>query len=449
MSEPEPAGRTVLDCYGRHYYVRETRRDRSGRDAAIWLAWPPMVAVGLLQYGFGALAPSLMTHRGWSFTSTFALLASWAVCQAGVGFPAAYLRERRGVPPRPIMLVAAVLCAAGMVMFGHLPGLAGALLGYSVLSGAGAGLVYGCCSASIAKWHPERARRKVSVITGVFAAGAAPFAAEAMPRVAALNLERLFDIVGVLMFLVIAGFGVFFRDPPPSWWPTSIDPRQWATSHAPGRRANAPVARQHSPAQAMRTTALPMMYLIGIAAGAVSLFNAAFLVVWMIGLGTPSALAATCIALLLALNGVTRVLAIRLSDRLGRTRALKLVLSVQGIGQLLLAIAASTGSPVMLVVAASVAGCGGGAFYPLVASLVRDYFGDHRALEVHAVVYSAKAFAGVLGVGLAALAVLAWGYPKVFLIAGCLSLGAVAGLASLRRPGLPRTLPEITSRRLA
>jgi predicted MFS family arabinose efflux permease len=105
--------------------------------------------------------------------------------------------------------------------------------------------------------------------------------------------------------------------------------------------------------------------------------------------------------------------------------------------------AAASGSST--VVAAVVAGTGGGGFYPLFASLARDYYGDRRAPEVHAMVYSAKAFAGVLGLALAAMAVGAWGYPMTFLVAGVVSLGSATAIAWLHRPGLPSRLPRVPS----
>ncbi|WP_028933162.1 MFS transporter [Pseudonocardia spinosispora] len=449
MSGTEDAGREVRDCYGRLYFLRHSAADRVGRESSPWLTWPPMAAVGLLQYGFGAIAPALMAARGWSLTTVFSLLAVWVVCQAGVGFPVAFLRERRGLGPRAVMLLAAVLSAAGPLALAHSSGYAGALIGYSILGGAGAGFVYGTCTSTLTKWYPERSNGKVSAITGVFAYASAPFAAAAVLRLDAAWLTMALDAAAILILLVIAGFGAFFRDPPARWWPADVDPRAWALSTGPGRRANAPAVRQFSAAQALRTGALPVMYLIGIGAGAVSLLDAAFLVVFMADLGAATSVIAVTVALLLGLNGLGRAASIRISDRWGRRRTLKYVLMVQTLGQLLLAMAAMSGSTGMLVVASAVAGCGGGAFYPLVASLVRDYFGHQNALEVHALVYSAKAFAGVLGVGVTAFAMTWWTYPSLFLVAGCVSLTAVVGIASLQRPGLPATLPSHGAGRLA
>jgi hypothetical protein len=82
---------------------------------------------------------------------------------------------------------------------------------------------------------------------------------------------------------------------------------------------------------------------------------------------------------------------------------------------------------------------GGGAFYPLLASLVREFFGVERAGDIHAVVYSAKAVAGIGAAGLAAVALTA---PVTALLCAA-ALAALPALATprLRIPGLPATIP--------
>jgi MFS family permease len=131
-----------------------------------------------------------------------------------------------------------------------------------------------------------------------------------------------------------------------------------------------------------------------------------------------------------------------ISDRLGRCPTLTVVLLVQAVAQLLFALSASTGSTVTMVVAAALAGLGGGGFYPLFASIAREYFGEQSAFEVHGLVYSAKAGGGLLGVGLAALAVTSWGFATTFLVASFVSLGSAWATGALQRPGLPSLLPS-------
>jgi MFS family permease len=151
---------------------------------------------------------------------------------------------------------------------------------------------------------------------------------------------------------------------------------------------------------------------------------------------------------MVALNGASRSVTMRCSELFGRRRVLAAVLGALATGQVLLAAGGAHvgGSPAqgdvsagLLWLGAIAAGLGGGAFYPLLASLVREFFGTERAGEIHAVIYSAKALAGV---GAVALALAALTAPGAALLAAA-ALAALPALAAprLRIPGLPATIP--------
>jgi MFS family permease len=89
------------------------------------------------------------------------------------------------------------------------------------------------------------------------------------------------------------------------------------------------------------------------------------------------------------------------------------------------------------VVFAALSGMAGGAFYPLFASLVADYFGERNAVRNFGMVYSAKLFGGIIGVGLPALLVASRGLTMLFVAAGLLSLCAAVMTRLLHRPGYP------------
>lgn len=430
----------VRDCFGRPYRIGLDAQALLGHPRS-WMRWLPgvaMAAIGVLQYGFGATIPALVAAHDWRPASVFWLLALWTVFQAGVGFRAALLAERRVVEPRTTMLIGAVLCALGPVSLAHAPNIWVAFLGYSALSGTGAGLVYAACTSTVAKWHPERAAGRVSLVTGAFAYGSVPFALGYVIGLRPDNLAFVLDGTAVLIGLAVAAAGGFFRDPPQYWWPTHIDPKQWALDR---ERGQGRAARQFSPREALHTGVLPAMYLMLLCASAVSLFNVTFLVTMSVHLGHGVALIAVLAAVLLAANGIGRALAIRVAGLAGRRRTLRDVLALLGVGQLFFAAAASTGSGVVLTVAVLLAGAGGGAFYPLFASLVRGYFGEQNTVEIQGIVYSAKAFGGVVGVGAAALLTPVLDYPTTFLIAGALALGSATLGRRLRQPGRIPMLP--------
>src|SRR6266498_338963 len=129
-----------LDFLGRRFEVGPSAGELIGRPRAWMLgaSWAAMAAIGISQYGFGSLVPSLV-DRGWAPLDVFWLLATWTVFQACAGFPVAYLRERGTIGPRTAMVAGAVLIAIGPLALSRGSELV-ALLGYSVLSGTGAGI---------------------------------------------------------------------------------------------------------------------------------------------------------------------------------------------------------------------------------------------------------------------------------------------------------------------
>ncbi|SFS78292.1 Nitrate/nitrite transporter NarK [Saccharopolyspora flava] len=416
--------REIRDHHGRRYRVGERPRELAGLPRAVMLGacWLPMLLVGALQYAFGAAIPGLLT-AGHDLAALCWTLAGWTVLQAGAGYPAALLRRRSRTGPRAMLVLGGILCAAGALSLGL-----GVTTGYWLLGGTGAGLVYAACTSTAEKWFPENAAARVGVVTGAFAYGATPLVIAATQ--APGHVETGLIALSPVLLAGVAGCGLLLSDPPPRWWPAHVDHRGWA-------RANPPAAREFSAAEAMRTRALPLMATCLFCAAAVSLFDATFLVLLAAPLSPVAA-----IALFVAVNGAGRSVAIPVAARLGRRRTLRWVITAQALGQVLLLAGISQSSPGWLAAGAVVAGIGGGAFYPLFAALARECFGQERSVEVHGLVYSAKAVSGVVGIGLGWLVLATWG-PAVALMSACvLSLLAAALCGALRRQGFPHTLPS-------
>ncbi|MCG5220935.1 MFS transporter [Streptosporangium soli] len=431
-------GREVRDWRGRVYLTGITP-DRP-RSTMLWAAWAAMAAIGVLQYGYGATLPMIAAAHGWSTGQALWLLAGWTLCQAVVGLPTAALMERRRLRPRATMLVGAALSAVGPLALAHAGDHLLAFAGYSLLSGLGGGLVYATCSSTVAKWYPERSAARVSFVTGAFAYGAVPLIIALHASPAGPGLTWVLDGMAGVILVVVTVAGLVFRDPPGHWWPAHIDPRQWALDGRlnPGLRTNPRAVREFSAGEAMRTPALPAMAVILVLAGAVSLFNVVYAAVLAAPYGPGAAVAA--VTVLVALNGAGRSVSVAISEQAGRRAALLGVLTLLAVGQFALAGAVATGSHLLLAAFVCLAGLGGGGFYPLIAGLVREYFGDRRTAEIHGVIYAAKGLGGAVGVGMASVAVFGPS-PTTCLVAAGLCLTTIVLARGLRQPGRPDTLP--------
>jgi MFS family permease len=431
----------VRDVHGRSYRVGERPHDIMGhsRKWMLGLSWAAMAGIGVLQYGYGVAVTALHATDGANVTGALWVLALWVVFQAGAAAPTAALSHRFALAPSRAVLVGALLCAAGPLTLAYTDSLALAVLGYSVLCGTGAGIVYATCTSTVAKWYPEERAVRVGFVTGAFGYGAVPFIALFAGVLTPGNRAEVFAGVGVCVLLVVAVCGVLLRDPPAGWWPPEIDPKLWAIDKRMNRslRNNVPAVRQYSPGEAVRTPAFVVMYLILVFAAAASLLAIVYVPFVAMSHGFSLAIGASAVGLLAVVNGAGRSVAGRISDRFGRRQTLSAALLLEGCAQLGLVYSASVGQPAAFVAFAALSGMAGGAFYPLFASLVADYFGERNAVRNFGVVYSAKLFGGIIGVGLPALVVASDGLTLLFVAAGLLSLCAAVMTRLLHRPGYP------------
>jgi MFS family permease len=431
----------VRDLRGRSYRVGERPHDLIGcsRTWMLLFCWVSMAGIGVLQYGYGVALMALHVTSGKSLTGALWVLALWVVFQAGAAAPTAVLSHRFALTPARAVPVGALLCAAGPVTLAFTDDLVLAVLGYSVLSGTGAGIVYATCTATVAKWYPEKRAARVGLVTGAIGCGAVPFIVAFAAALTPANRTGIFTAVGVIILVVVAQLGALLRDPPAGWWPSDIDPKLWAIDKKLNRslRNNVTAVRQYSPGEAVRTPAFVVMYLILVIAAAASLLAIVYVPIMAMYQGFSLGVGALAVGLLAVVNGTGRSVAGRISDRFGRRQTLSAALLVEGCAQLGLVYCASIGQPAAFVVFAALSGMAGGAFYPLFASLVADYFGEPSAVRNFGMVYSAKLFGGLIGVGLPALLVASHGLTIPFVAAGLLSLGAAVMTRLLHRPGLP------------
>ena len=439
-STPVPVAE-VRDLHGRSYRVGERAHDIIGhpRRWMLWVSWAAMAGIGVLQYGYGVAVTAVHMTNGSSATGALWVLALWVVFQAGAAAPTAALSHRFQLAPSRAVLVGAVLCAAGPLTLAYTDSLVLAVLGYSVLCGTGAGIVYATCTSTIAKWYPEERAVRIGCVTGAFGYGAVPFIALFAVVLTPGNRSEIFAGVGACVLVVVAVCGVLLRDPPRGWWPPEIDPKLWAIDKRVNRslRNNVPAVRQYEPGEAARTPAFVVMYFILVFAAAASLLAIVYVPFVAMSHGFSLGIGAAAVGLLAVVNGAGRSVAGRISDRFGRRQTLSAALLLEGCAQLGLVYAASVGQSAAFVAFAALSGMAGGAFYPLFASLVADYFGERDAVRNFGMVYSAKLFGGIIGVGLPAFVVASDGLTMLFVAAGLLSLCAAVMTRLLHRPGYP------------
>jgi MFS family permease len=432
--------RVVVDGNGREYRVGETAETILGRSRSwmMWLPWVAMMAVSVFEYGFGAAADTLQSHNGWSMRQAFWIVTIWAVFQPLVAFPAGRLRERGVISVRAAMLTAAVLSAIGFATIANTGNFWLVLLGYSVFGGTGAGLVYASCINMVGKWFPEKRGARTGFVNGGFAYGTLPFIYVFTYWFHSSNFGLVLNLIALYMLVVLGACAVFFRDPPKNWWPPEVDPLEWVENarkkNVKAARKNPPAVAQFSPMQALRTGQLQLMWLALWMIGNVSLFGSAYQVPFAKSLGFGPLIAASSAGVLAVVNGTGRAFVGWVSDRLGRKQTLVAVLLVEAVAQVGLLYSGKAHLEIPFLAMAFLAGFGGGAFFPLFAALVPDYFGENHNAQNYGAVYSSKLASSLVGIGLGSSVIHALGYTGAYLIGAGIALISAAIVLLLRQP---------------
>ncbi|MEU7302925.1 OFA family MFS transporter [Streptomyces sp. NPDC007189] len=431
--------REVTDSRGRVYRIGETDRDILGhsRRLMVYLPWIAMMAISVSEYAYGSAEDTLSEAHGWTQSNTFWILSVWVFFQAGIAFPAGWLRERGILTARRAMYVGAAMCLLGFLALSHLDNVFLAILGFGVVGGVGSGLIYATCINMVGKWFPERRGAKTGFVNGGFAYGSLPFIFIFNYAFDTGNYNEVLDLIGVYVLIVVAVCAWFFKDPPKNWWPADVDPLSFAgnSKSAASLAKNPPAVRQFTPKEAIRSGMLPLMWLSIVLTAGVSIFGISFQVDYAKEIGFGPLVAASSMGVMAVVNGVGRAVVGWLSDLWGRKTSLVFVIVVLGLAQFGVIWAGDIKNEWLFLFFAFVSGFGGGAFYPMFAALTPDYFGENYNATNYGLVYSGKLVSGLFGGGLGSMVVGAWGYDGAYALAGGVSMVAAAIALLLRQPG--------------
>lgn len=301
--------------------------------------------------------------------------------------------------PRVVATIGGVLLGAGLIIASFATSLWQFVLGYAVLGGLGIGAAYVSPVATCVKWFPDMRGFITGLAVAGFGAGAVVFTPLARVLIATQGVMPTFAYLGVI-FCVVVLLGARVMINPPE--------------NAPGA---APHQLSHSGdldlLQALRKGMFWLLwftYFTGCTAGLMIIMNtmniwqsfgllaagrepvqqAVYLQVLSQGAGA--------VMLVSILNAAGRVAWGKLSDKMGRWRALSLMFTLAGGAMLALHFLRTY--PLFLVGVGIVGFCFGG-FLAIYPALTADLFGTRHIGAVYGAMFSAFGAGGLFGPWLA------------------------------------------------
>ena len=419
-------------------------RLKSGRWYQLIFGVICMVMIANLQYGWTLFATPIKDKFHWkpediqwAFTA-FVFFETWLVPIEG------YLADYFG--PRVVIIVGGVLTAIGWTTNSMADSL-GMLWVGQIITGIGAGAVYGTCVGNALKWFPERRGLAAGITAAGFGFGSALTVFPISAMIESSGYQQTFLYFGIGQAIIILIVGFFIAKPDAN-----------AIAALPKPPSQLVDRKQLDWKDMLRSPVFYVMYVMFVLMAAGGLFAVANLKQAGTGFGIDKAevhflwWAPTAINFALFLdrimNGLTRPFFGWISDRLGRENTMFIAFALEAVGVVLLA--EFGGNPVAFVVLSGLVFFGWGEIYSLFPSTATDTYGWKFASGNAGLLYTAKG-TGVLVVPYLTKLATSGGdkaanWHSAFMIAA--AMAAVAAIASLLvlKPMRRRMMSEIATK---
>ncbi|MDR7417889.1 MAG: OFA family MFS transporter [Armatimonadota bacterium] len=380
-----------------------------------------MMVIGIYQYSWSLFASAIVRELRWDLATVGLTFTIFTYTATFIQPLSGHVADTLG--PRAVSLVASLLVGLGFLLSSRVSTPGALYLCYG-LGGIGVGVLYGVSAASAIKWFPDRRGAATGLVVFGFGAGTALFNWVMQRSLDTYGFRPTLQYIGVAMLLLLVPAVLVYRYPP----------AHWEDMLRTSGRSKAP-AVDFTPPEMLRTYQWFLIYFcFAFTVSIVLLFGAQLKM-----LSAEYGISATHFSVLLVLfplgNGLSRLLAGAVSDRLGRERTMVLFYSLLGVS--VLSLLQFGHSAVFFVTLVFVAALLGGAPFALYPATIGDYYGTKYATVNYGITYTAKAWAGLMSGWLSGYIVTQFGSYRIALLliaVGSLAAAALSSPRCMRRP---------------
>jgi MFS transporter, OFA family, oxalate/formate antiporter len=380
-----------------------------------------MAMIANLQYGWTLFVDPIDQKYHWGRAAIQLAFTLFVVTETWLVPVEAWFVDKYG--PRVVVMFGGVMIALAWTMNSYANSLV-LLYAAAILSGIGAGAVYGTCVGNALKWFPDRRGLAAGMTAAGFGAGAAVTVVPIANMIVRSGYESAFLTFGVGQGIVVLVVALFLRKP------SVAMPMKKKQLNLPQTKLD------YTPSQVLRSPIFWMMYLVFVMVAAGGLMTAAQIAPiahdFKIAdepvslFGFQMAALTFAISLDRIFDGFGRPFFGWVSDTIGREQTMFIAFGTAAL--MLLALSVYGQNPIVFVLATAVYFGVFGEIYSLFPATSGDTFGVKFATTNNGMLYTAKGTASLL-VPIASLIASHYGWQAVFVIA--VALNATAALMAV------------------
>jgi OFA family oxalate/formate antiporter-like MFS transporter len=315
--------------------------------------------------------------------------------------------------PRAVATAASFLVGAGFILASFAVSPKGLYFFYG-LGGMGVGVLYGISTACAVKWFPDKRGFATGLVVFGFGAGTAIFNWFIQGLLESRGLHATFLYLGIFMLVTLIPLSLLYRYPPSK-------PLSAGDNGQPAEN----LASDFRPFEMLTTHQWFLIYFSFVATVSVVLIFGAQMKLLAKEFHVPKGYFDLLLILFPLGNGLSRVVAGAISDKIGRERTMVLFYATLGVAILFFVRFADVLE--LFILAVFLAALLGGAPFALYPATIGDYYGTRYSTTNYGITYTAKAWAGLISGWLSGYLVVTFGSYKIPLtLVACCSLVAAA-----------------------
>jgi len=370
-----------------------------------------MMVISIYQYSWFLFAYTIENNFAWNPAAIGMTFTVFAYAATFVQPFSGFIADSYG--PRKMALAASFLVGIGFILCSFVSTPHAFYLYYG-LGGLGVGVLYGISTACAVKWFPDRRGFAAGLVVFGFGAGTAIFNLFIQALLDSKGLSSTFLWIGSCMLLILVPLSLLLNYPAQEWSPASKSVDQKSKK-----------AINYKPAEMLKTYQWFLIYFSFAGTVSIVLMFGAQMKMMAREFNLPESYFNWVLVLFPLANGLSRVFAGAVSDKIGREKTMMLFYSVLSLSIFAFVLLAHI--PVLFVIIVFTASLLGGAPFALYPATIGDYYGAKYSTTNYGITYTAKAWAGLISGWLSGYLLIKFGsYRLALVIVAVCSLIAAA-----------------------
>ncbi len=358
-----------------------------------------MMIISIYQYSWFLFSYALQEQYGWDLAVVGLTFTVFAYAATFIQPFSGLVADSYG--PRNMAILASIFVGTGLILcsFASTPG---SLYLFYGLGGIGVGILYGMSTSCAIKWFPDKRGLAAGLVVFGFGAGTAIFNFFIQGLIDTVGISATFKYLGVISLLVLIPLSLFYKYPEDNVHHDIKEKRIESSDF--------------SPTEMVKTPQWFLIYFSFMFTVAIVLMFGAQMKTLAKEFNIPAEYFSVILVIFPLANGLSRVVAGFVSDKIGREKTMVIFYTLLGISIFCFILFAGN-SPLLFTIIVFLAALLGGSPFALYPATIGDYYGTRFSTTNYGITYTAKAWAGLLSGWASGYLVMRFGSYEIPLIA--------------------------------